>query len=135
MRIVEIKPITVCPMCRGTGQDYSIKHSKLMPCTLCEGRSWVPLESCKGCGRPAYKWWPKIQSPILRYCGLEACLANLVKLHPAEKRKSIVESNGQRAQIAKANAKISAEEEIKEAVRRRFGPCITYGGEPIGFSC
>jgi hypothetical protein len=121
MRIVEIKPITGCPMCRGTRQDYSIKHHKLMVCTLCNGRGWVPIESCRGCGRPAFQWWPKAQSPIIRYCGFETCLSALIKIHPAEKRRvdtkvsKVTRRQGQK--IARAYAKMSAEEEIKEYAR------------------
>lgn len=79
--ITFIEPIASCPQCRGTGVDYSIIHHALVGCALCWGRGYVPSVRCKSCGRPATKFWPPKQRPIIRYCGLESCLNNLVKLH------------------------------------------------------
>lgn len=79
--IIEIEPLIVCPFCRGTRQDYNIKHHKMMPCEWCSGRGYTSRYACKGCGRPANKYWPPKQWPIIRYCGLESCFSKLVKIH------------------------------------------------------
>jgi hypothetical protein len=79
--MTSIVPIVECPMCRGTGKDYSIIHHQQTSCDLCKGIGWVPRENCKGCGRPAIKSWPPAQAPIVRYCGLEVCLDELVAIH------------------------------------------------------
>ena len=79
---MQIKPITICPQCRGTKKDFNNRHRRLMKCELCEGRGWVPMQSCKGCGRPAFVWWPNArQLPFIRYCGRVECLDVLVKIH------------------------------------------------------
>lgn len=70
-----------CPMCQGTGRDLDIKSGRMAKCELCQGKGWVPTEACKGCGKPAYKFWPPRQMPIIRYCGLEECLKHLVNIH------------------------------------------------------
>ena len=79
--ISEIRPIVTCPMCQGTGRDYSINHHTFVWCDLCERRGWVPLESCMGCGKPAFRFWPRNQQPIVAYCDKEECLTHLVALH------------------------------------------------------
>lgn len=80
-----ITEAVVCPMCGGAGQEYSASQAKLVDCTLCMGRRWVPEVACRGCGRPAYKFWPPKQIPIIRYCGLEDCLKHLVNMHLPKK--------------------------------------------------
>lgn len=79
--IFKTTPVAGCPMCQGTGQEYNTIHHMLLRCTLCEGRGWVPVMACRGCGKPAYKWWPRFQVPIIQYCGLETCFSVLIKLH------------------------------------------------------
>ena len=76
-----IVPIVVCPMCKGTGKDFSVKHHRQLWCDLCKGVGYVPRENCKGCGRPATTTWPPKREPIIRYCGLKACLEQLVMVH------------------------------------------------------
>lgn len=79
--MIALSEVVLCPMCKSTGHDYHLVHHKLLKCELCEGRGWIPTVSCRGCGRPAFKFWPPRQVPIVQYCGLEACLSAMVTLH------------------------------------------------------
>ncbi len=78
---VTLQPVAVCPECQGTGREFSLKHHGFARCGLCEERGWVPIDACKGCGRPAAQYWPEDQEPILKYCGRKECLAVLVVKH------------------------------------------------------
>src|SRR5271166_1368087 len=81
MAISSLQPIVACPMCRGTRYELSLKHHGQFECGMCKGCGWVLAHSCKGCGRPALKSWPPKQVPFVWYCGLETCLAVLIRIH------------------------------------------------------
>src|SRR5271154_515697 len=83
--MIEIQPNSVCPACWGTGRDFSLRHHTQLVCDFCDGRGWVPLATCKSCGRPAWKFWPANQKPIVRFCGKEECFTNLVRIHKSSK--------------------------------------------------
>jgi hypothetical protein len=65
----------------GSGRDFSVKHHTQLVCDFCDGRGWVPLATCRGCGKPAFKFWPALERPILRFCGKEDCFTKLIKIH------------------------------------------------------
>jgi hypothetical protein len=77
----ELAPLVDCPNCGGTGQAYSVLHHSLWLCEMCWGKRWLPAATCRGCGRPATKYWPPKQRPIIQYCGLESCFSALVVIH------------------------------------------------------
>lgn len=117
--LTTIGAISICPACKGTGQDYSVKHHRLVMCDLCEGRRWVPLESCRGCGRPAFRFWPPRQQPILRYCGREDCFNKLVVVH--KPKITLVEAV--KAVQDAAAKRVNELKEFKDQMKRRLGPC------------
>lgn len=126
--LIEIKPIAVCPMCKGTHLEYSIRHHKHVNCTLCNGRGWIPSVACKGCGRPAWKLWPVKQRPIIQFCGLEECFGKLVNIRVVN-RKIIpaivrVTSNIHVPGIPRANQRHGAMEDIKRGIIRNIGPAM-----------
>jgi hypothetical protein len=99
MGITRIAKIVQCPLCKGLKQDYSAKHHTMMECPLCrdhtpmgEARGWVPTESCKSCGRPAFCWWPNDATAIIRYCGAEVCRKALIKVTTIEQVMANAES-------------------------------------------
>jgi hypothetical protein len=128
--ITAIKPIRMCPQCKGTGQDYNLRHRKLMACELCYGRGYVS-ERCMGCGRPATKYWPPKQQPIIHYCGLETCFNALVTLRKSSK-PVIVRAAGftmveeQLQEIDRANRRVSAMEELKRDITHRLGESVRH---------
>ncbi len=124
--IKEVDPIMLCPNCGGTGQVYSNTHHTLVECDMCWGKCIIPAVSCRGCGRPATRWWPPLQRPIVRYCGLETCLNALVTLHKPVGGgiipKGIVAVV---KEITKANSRerVNQMEELRQdLVRREIGP-------------
>jgi hypothetical protein len=92
--IKELTPVAVCSCCKGTGTDYSLKHHALVECLLCEGRGWIVTKACLGCGRPAFKFWPAHQIPLIQFCGLEECFTKLVKIHRPNKLAGFVRTGG-----------------------------------------
>lgn len=94
----ELSHIAVCPQCQGSRLMWSLKHHKLVECETCKplgpaSRSvgWVPNSVCRGCGKPAYKFWPPNQIPIIKYCGMETCFNALVRVIAAPKAKPVVQ--------------------------------------------
>lgn len=67
-----VAPIQICPLCKGTGWEVDQKENV---CSLCEGRNWIVLDTCGGCGRPAFDQLTK----VVPYCGRDECLALLTK--------------------------------------------------------
>lgn len=62
-----------CFMCQGSGILVDPLEQYLDPaCWLCEGRGWVSLRACKGCGRPAFHM---VNSVI--FCGRADCFEEL----------------------------------------------------------
>ena len=88
----------------------------------------VPLVVCRGCGRPAW-----VQTPILAYCGADACLNLLVEFIDPKKVKV----------IDQVEAKSKRFEKLKEKIRDRvnYGPAFHRLGEEedaeywAGFGC
>lgn len=112
--MIELDPIVLCPFCRGTKQDYSIKHKRLVTCTWCGGKGWCSPFVCKGCGKPANKFWPPRQMPIIRYCGMETCFSQLVKIHPRPVPRLVQVVDA----IDKANRRRDPKEELEDMKRR-----------------
>lgn len=82
MAITELSPVEICPECFGGKVTYSQIHKRLVTCETCAGRGWAPTVVCRGCGRPAFEFWPKYkQLPLIQYCGKEVCLMKLVEFH------------------------------------------------------
>lgn len=110
-----------------------MRHSKLTQCELCFGRGWVPQVACKGCGRPAFKFWPPKQYPLIQYCGLEDCFNKLVKLHlpkkPEKKREEPVRYDLQdlKRAICERNSK-----EEREKRREREGAALACANAYFG---
>ena len=113
--IVELPHIAECPNCGGTGQEYSLQQATLIKCVVCNGKRYMPGVSCKGCGRPAIKFWPPHQRPIVLYCGLESCLAMLVVIHKSRVSPAIVSAVQQIMGPAK---RIDAMEELRQDMLR-----------------
>lgn len=69
----------LCPVCDGTGsKDIASKlpkKRKEFACDNCQGQSYVPLLTCRGCGRAAIEW-----EAAVPYCGREDCWKKLVEV-------------------------------------------------------
>jgi hypothetical protein len=116
----ELIPLVTCPMCYGTGSDYSLLHHTLVQCNLCEGKKFVLLKACDGCGKPAKKAWPPKQEPFIWYCGLEECFNKLVTIRvvPSKESKAGKKVVTQ-AEIDQAFVQRMALEQAKEDIARR----------------
>ena len=101
--LIRIAPIVKCPTCKATGAEYSLRHHKLVNCSMCAGFGWITLAICKGCGHPATTWWPLDRAPIVQYCGVAACLKLLVTLHKPSKPSDgiVVNDDDEDAEIAR----------------------------------
>lgn len=120
--IAKIYPLVTCPMCKGSARDLSLIHHVLVNCTLCNGKGWLPLVSCRGCGRPAFRWWPLNGPPLIQYCGLEVCFSRLVTIHRTDKsvgRPAIVHAM---EEINRANQRVDQMDELKRRLQHRLGP-------------
>lgn len=80
----EILPIVQCPACKGTRKDFSPVHKRPAICEWCRGAGWLRHEVCRGCGKPATRFWPPKQTAFIRYCGAAECLTVLVTIHKPE---------------------------------------------------
>lgn len=69
----------LCPVCDGTGtRDIAKllpKKRKEFPCDNCQGQRYVPLVTCRGCGRAAIEW-----DAVVPYCGRSECWNKLVEI-------------------------------------------------------
>ena len=65
-----ISPLVPCPECEGTGWDVDARANFV--CDVCEGRGYVVMDVCRGCGRPAFE-----QGGYVKYCGREECWKTL----------------------------------------------------------
>lgn len=117
-----VSEAVVCPMCSGHGTDYSVIQARMVVCTLCQGRRWVPVDACLGCGRPAYRYWPPRQLPIIRYCGLEDCLKHLVRIHLPSKPAIVAAAEKMKA-FARRDP-VKEELERQRALGPAKGPCM-----------
>lgn len=69
----------LCPVCNGAGirdiANQLPKKRQEFPCENCQGQRYVPLVTCRGCGRAAIQW-----DAVVPYCGREACWEKLVEM-------------------------------------------------------
>jgi hypothetical protein len=75
----------LCPVCDGTG-ERDIAHAlpkkrKEFACENCQGQKYVPLVTCRGCGRPAIEWQAAVP-----YCGRPKCWEALVEMIDPDKK-------------------------------------------------
>ena len=64
-----------CPDCKGEVVQINPTNGALVEgCDVCEGHGFVPLEVCKGCGRPAWLDYP------VMHCGRDECFKQLARV-------------------------------------------------------
>lgn len=122
--MIEIQPVALCPMCQGTGRDYSPVHHTLVTCSICNGAGFMSSLSCKGCGRPALRTWPPRQSPLVHYCGREECLKVMVRMHIPKKKPTIIEAVDAIKKISNEIEKANRRHSPLEDIHDRLITCI-----------
>lgn len=69
----------MCPVCNGAGTtdpaNLLPKKRKEFACENCQGQRYVPLVTCRGCGRAALEWDAEVP-----YCGRKCCWERLVEV-------------------------------------------------------
>lgn len=79
----------LCPVCDGTGtKDVAHalpKKRKEFACENCQGQKYVPLVTCRGCGRAAIQW-----DAAVPFCGREKCWEQLVDVIDPEKKPVVI---------------------------------------------